>query len=58
MRKHYFVVEITRIEITSNEGYLISSDEVLKVVRVFKTKAKAEEFINGRRGYYILTLEG
>lgn len=58
MKKHYFVVEVTRIEVTNEEGTLISSDEVLRVVRVFKTRTEAEEFLRGRHGYYLLVLEG
>ena len=58
MKKHYFVVQLTRIEVENKEGALISSDEVFRVVRKFRTRTEAEEFIRSREGYYLLVLEG
>lgn len=34
------------------------SDEVFRVVRKFRTRTEAEEFIRSREGYYLLVLEG
>lgn len=58
MKKHYFVVKIERIEVTGEQGGIISSNDVISVIREFRTKLEAEEFIRSREGYYLLVLEG
>jgi len=59
MKKHYFVVKIERIEVTGEQGCVVSSNDVISVVRKFRTKLEAEEFIRARGNrYYLLVLEG
>ena len=58
MKKHYFAVKIEKIEVTDEQGLLLSSNDVFSIAREFKTRAEAENFVRERSGYYLLVLEG
>lgn len=58
MKKHYFAVKIERVEVTDEQGCLLSSNDVISIVRNFKTRSEAEKYIRERSGYYLLVLEG